>query len=468
MNMKKYMDIRGICVIVFTVIIIICLMPIESYAVGYKWVKQIDFIPANIKLDEIDGRWNSICGMSDDGRYVAFMMTYVMKDYTNKKSPGQVYLKDMKKGRITLISKSYSGKKSNYFATTPGKQAISGNGKYAVFQSEASNLVKGDTNKKSDIFLYDRNSDSLKRISIGLKDKQANGHSCAPAISGNGRYVYYTSFASNLVGGPKASGPGFYRYDMKDKKTVRLPLDESYMTEGSLAPDYFYKWGYVNAVEDVSHNGRYITFSRRIDSETKAYHAEYEAFRYDVNSDTLLIVSKPVSGSALDTVDYVEDYADICNGTSISGDGRFVVFVSTATNLVDNSLRGGSAAVFLYDCVNGTTRMVSKVSKSRAYGSRYYYQNNGFASISPNGRYIAYILWGEPGPNKLYVYDRIRDTRKLIKTFPFKKARRDESGWEEVEPFPGMLVTSGDARYIGVSEMYRNYVEPHSYIVKRK
>jgi hypothetical protein len=244
------------------------------------------------------------------------------------------------------------------------------------------------------------------------------------------------------------------------------------MTEGGLSTGYIYRDGkrdnYVNGIENASYNGRYITFSRRVDSETKAYHGEYEAFRYDVSSDTLLMVSKPVSGSALDTVDYEPDYSDICNGTSISGDGRFVVFVSTATNLVDDSVRGGSAAVFLYDCVNGTTRMVSKVSKSRHYGFYGYYLSNGFASISPNGRYIAYILWGAPGPNKLYLYDRKRDTRKLVKTFSFKGVRVGESSWEEAEPWPGMLVTSDNARYIGVSDMYCSYIESHSYIVKRK
>jgi dipeptidyl aminopeptidase/acylaminoacyl peptidase len=463
-------------------IAVICLMPVESYAAGYSWVKQVDFVPKEVNAREVEMTLSDICGISKDGQYVLFTTFYLMKDSVKKYFYSQMYLKNMKKGRVILISKNRTGEKANNHAELPGKQAISDSGRYAVFQSEASNLVKSDTNKKCDIFLYDRNTDHLKRISVGSKGRQANGHSCAPAISGNGRYIYYTSFASNLVRGGKENSPGFYRYDIRKGKTTHLPIDKSYMLEGPLSTGYIYRVGKlgrdVNGIEDVSRDGRYITFSQRVetlreddgitlDGGITLY--EYEAYRYDVVSGTLLRCSNPISGGTLDTVDYeLADYALICNGTSISGDGRFVVFVSTATNLVDNSVRGGSAAVFLYDCNRGTTRMISKISK-RDYKAGSHYFSSGFASISPNGRYVAYILWGEPGPNKVYLYDRVKSTRKLVKSFIFREIAKDgNGGWEEVEPYPGMLVTSDNARYIGVSSMYNRYIEAHSYIVKRK
>ena len=69
------------------------------------------------------------------------------------------------------------------------------------FQSDASNLVPGDTNGKTDIFVYDRQADTIERVSLASDGTQGNGISSYPSISADGRYVAFQSYASNLVPG---------------------------------------------------------------------------------------------------------------------------------------------------------------------------------------------------------------------------------------------------------------------------
>lgn len=73
--------------------------------------------------------------------------------------------------------------------------------RYVVFDSSATNLVAGDTNGVSDVFVYDRDSETIERVSIATAGTQANGGSSIPTISDDGRYVAYESSATNLVAG---------------------------------------------------------------------------------------------------------------------------------------------------------------------------------------------------------------------------------------------------------------------------
>src|SRR4029079_6848863 len=79
--------------------------------------------------------------------------------------------------------------------------AISADGRFVAFDSRASNLVPGDTNGKIDIFVRDRQNATIERVSVASNGVQADGDSDAVAISGDGRYVSFVSEASNLVAG---------------------------------------------------------------------------------------------------------------------------------------------------------------------------------------------------------------------------------------------------------------------------
>ena len=101
---------------------------------------------------------------------------------------------------------------------------ISGDGRYIVFTSAASNLVAGDTNAVQDIFVRDRTLATTKRISVATGGAQANGPSFDPVISGNGRYIAYSSDASNLVSADTNAVRDVFMYDQTTSITTRISV----------------------------------------------------------------------------------------------------------------------------------------------------------------------------------------------------------------------------------------------------
>jgi Tol biopolymer transport system component len=82
-----------------------------------------------------------------------------------------------------------------------GSAVLSADGRFVAFSSNASNLVPGDTNGANDVFIRDRQAGTTKRVSIKTDSGQANDSSGEPALSADGRFVAFTSHATNLVPG---------------------------------------------------------------------------------------------------------------------------------------------------------------------------------------------------------------------------------------------------------------------------
>ena len=129
------------------------------------------------------------------GRYVAFgsAATDLVEVDTNNKP--DVYLNDRDAG-TTLVSVSADGVQGNKFS---GQVSLSVNGRYLAFNSDATNLVPGDTNDAGDVFVWDSVDDLLTLVSLGLGGAEGDGESGRPAITGNGRSLAMTSEATNLV-----------------------------------------------------------------------------------------------------------------------------------------------------------------------------------------------------------------------------------------------------------------------------
>ncbi|MCU7811778.1 MAG: DUF11 domain-containing protein, partial [Candidatus Thiodiazotropha sp. (ex Notomyrtea botanica)] len=113
---------------------------------------------------------------------------------------------------------------SNHNSTIP---AISADGQIITFASEASNLVLNDTNLTNDIFVHDRNSGQTVRVSQSSSGTQSNNYSSYPAISGDGRYVAFQSHASNLVTGDTNGTTDIYVHDRNTHETTRVSVDSS-------------------------------------------------------------------------------------------------------------------------------------------------------------------------------------------------------------------------------------------------
>ena len=112
--------------------------------------------------------------------------------------PPDVFVRDRRSGTTRRVSVAADGMQANGQSEA---SAISADGRYVAFESDASNLVPGDTNHAYDVFVSDRRSGTIRRVSVAADGSQANWDSLTPAISTDGRYVTFDSAASNLVPG---------------------------------------------------------------------------------------------------------------------------------------------------------------------------------------------------------------------------------------------------------------------------
>ena len=135
--------------------------------------------------------------ISADGRFVAFSSNgNLVQGDTNGVS--DIFVRDRKTGTTTRVSVATGGTQGTGVSTDP---AISADGRYVAFSSEATNLVQGDTNGVSDIFVRDRKTGTTTRVSVSSSGAQGDGESIIPAISADGRFVAFYSWATNLVQG---------------------------------------------------------------------------------------------------------------------------------------------------------------------------------------------------------------------------------------------------------------------------
>ncbi len=136
--------------------------------------------------------------ISADGRYVAFYSdaTNLVAGETNVKY--DVFVYDRKTHKTRRVSVSSGGQEGNGNSLAP---SISADGRYVAFHSYASNLVAGDSNNIVDVFVYDRRKHKTRRVSVSSGGQQGNSFSLDPSISADGRYVAFHSYASNLVAG---------------------------------------------------------------------------------------------------------------------------------------------------------------------------------------------------------------------------------------------------------------------------
>jgi hypothetical protein len=248
------------------------------------------------------------CSLSADGRYIAFISeasNLVPKD-TNHVS--DTFLHDRlthKTERVSVSSNNVQGNLETTYTTTP---VISEDGRFVAFQSAASNVVNGDTNKYFDVFLHDRLTHKTERISISSNGKQGNEGSGGQGISlsADGRYVAFASSASNLDSGSKGYS-GIYIRDRLKKKIK-------------------YYYGYSLSNRSLSADGRYLAASNG-------------EGHYGIH-DTLKNTSQKIDVSSNGEKNNLLGLTDLGAMPSISGDGRYISFKSSGTNLVAKDTNG--------------------------------------------------------------------------------------------------------------------------------
>lgn len=162
--------------------------------------------------------------ISENGRFVAFKSSARNLSPNDANGKTDIFVFNRETRAIERISVDSTGIEGN---NDSGKPSISANGRFVAFESEASNLVPNDTNKEADIFVHDREVGTTQRISINIAGEESNGFSASPRISSNGRYVAFKSSASNLIPTDTNGLFDIFVHDRDTGKIQRVSVDSS-------------------------------------------------------------------------------------------------------------------------------------------------------------------------------------------------------------------------------------------------
>jgi len=232
--------------------------------------------------------------ISADGRYVAFTSSATDLVSSDTNGYSDIFVRDRLAGITTLVSKSTTGVQGN---AVVAPASISCDGAYVVFNTSATNLVPGDTNGYPDTFLVDRINGTTTDLT--LSGNGSSSLSSTPQISCDGSTVVFESDASNLVSGDTNSLPDVFAYDMYSGNIERINASSS----GAQATDYGVTFN--GGDFSVSFTGRYIAFDTLSSQMTTGdSNAKVDVFLRDRQAGTTEIVSKRDASTQTTTPNY--------------------------------------------------------------------------------------------------------------------------------------------------------------------
>ena len=373
----------------------------------FLYISSINADIERVSVSSSGAQGNNSSGsasISADGRFVAFdsNASKLVDGDTNDRL--DIFVHDRDTGLTERVSVSSSGAQGNSNSSNP---SISADGRFVAFESYARNLVDGDTNGVTDIFLHDRDTGLTEHVSVSSSGTQGNNRSEIPSISGDGRYVAFQSRASNLVDGDTNGVTGIFLHDRDTGLTERVSVSSSGVPGNNFSND-----------PSISADGRFVAFESNALNLVEGYNnGVSNIFLHDRDTGHTERVS--VSSSGVPGISYSND-------PSISTDGRFVAFVSNASALVEGDTNGFTD-IFVHDRDNGLTERVS-LSSSGAQGNNF----SNAPSISADGRYVAFqstastLVDGDTnGVPDIFVHDR--DTGLTERVSVFSSGRQGNS-----------------------------------------
>jgi Tol biopolymer transport system component len=174
--------------------------------------------------------WSAV--VSADGRHVAFASLAFNLVAGDSNRQADIFVRDRQTGTTTRVSVRSNGRQTNGGSAFP---AISADGRFVAFRSVATNLVAGDTNGHADVFVHDRETGRTRRISVARDGSQANGPSDAPALSADGNVVAFESSATNLIPSDTNAYRDVFVRDRAAGRTRRVSLSTSYVAGNGLS-----------------------------------------------------------------------------------------------------------------------------------------------------------------------------------------------------------------------------------------
>ncbi|TAM46135.1 MAG: hypothetical protein EPN55_06250, partial [Gammaproteobacteria bacterium] len=337
-----------------------------------------------------NGSNGAAVSLSANSRFVAFESNANNLVSGDTNGATDIFVSDLQTGDVLRVSTAADGTQANggsYGA------AISADGRYVAFKSDASNLVAGDTNARTDIFVKDLQTGAITRANTTAAGMQTTGliggWLYAPSISADGRYVTFESDDSSLVPGDPKTNPNIFVKDLLTGNIIRAntPVD------GSLSRTYS-----GSGHSAISANGRYVAFASDM-SNLVAGDTNYmgDLFVKDLQTGIVVRANTTANGSQV-------TYGGIWDNVSLSADGRYVAFESTAYQLtpIDSWLN-----IHVKDLQTGKVTLVNSATNGTPGRSGAY-----TPSISADGRYVAFgggssnLVSGDTnGSNDIFVKD---------------------------------------------------------------
>jgi Tol biopolymer transport system component len=315
--------------------------------------------------------------------------------------------------------------------------SISSDGRIVAFSSDDPHLVNGDTNAGVDIFVRDTSSGKTIRVSVSSSGTQANGSGREPRVSGDGRFVVFSSDATNLVPDDTNKAKDVFVRDLVSGETTRVSISSSgAQLDGA------------SDMPTISDDGSTVAFRSSATDATEGDSNEYaDIFVREVGSGSTTLASAPADGEA--------------NGPSrrpfLSGDGRFLAFASAATNLVaDDS--NGVFDVFVRDLGSGSITRESIGEDGRPMA-----MESAWPALSRDGSVLGFLALvsgpeicrddpGGPRPCRMtFVRDRMAGTTVMVSRTTDGSPTNGDSFSVAVSPDGGSIAFSSTATDIGGS-----------------
>jgi Tol biopolymer transport system component len=433
-------------------------------------------VPASVSRSGGTGDDDSFGGtVSGDGRYVAFASLATDLVAVDTNDVADVFVRDTSTGITTRVSVASSGAQAiaGRFQRGSTSPAISADGRYVFFQSDAPNLVDGDTNEVPDVFMHDTTAGTTIRVNVGAGGEQPapgrfGGGSGRPAISADGGVLAFVSAAPNLVvgdtndvadvfvrerttgtiirikppageylgsGSPALSADGRFVTFVSGTHAYVLDRDNGQITRLSVATAGSPGNG-QSANPSISADGRYAVFQSAANNLVPGDTGDAsDVFLRDrVARTTIRVEPVPV------LIYGGNDDSDTRSGRALSADGRYAVFSSLASTLVSDDTNAASDA-FVRDLASGETMRVS-VDSTGVPGNG----DSGGAAITPDGRYVVFhsdatnLVPGDtPGHRDVFVHDAVSGETARVSVDSAGQPLDHSTGWPDI---------NADGRYV--------------------
>jgi flagellin-like hook-associated protein FlgL len=378
----------------------------------------------------------SSAALSLDGRYLVFSSsaTNLVANDTNGMS--DVFRKDLLTGEIIRVSTNSDGlETTGGLFNTVG--SISADGRFVTFSSTATNLVSGDSNGVFDLFRKDIVTGEVVRVNTTSAGAQSLGSISDPGkITADGRYVFFSSDASDLVVNDSNFGRDIFRKDLMTGEIIRVNTSSTGV-EASLAVS--------SGGVSISADGRYVAFhSTAYNLVANDTNNNSDVFRKDLFTGETIRVSTTSAGAESSSG------STTTGPVQLSADGRFVSF-STSLSLDAADVDGGNSDVYTKDVLTGVTTLASS-TVSGADGDGF----NFVAATDSSGKYVVFSSTGvnlvTPDTNGLAdLYIKNIETGEIV--------RIDAPGGVQANGFSGTpALFSGDGSTVFFTSSATNFV----------